>query len=87
MVRNRLPGDWFCPSGMGGKSKKLQDFFVDARGAEEQEGQGSAAGRRVTISLGHGAQAGRAVPAGPGYEGYLSSKGMTGISLQDEVVT
>lgn len=30
-LRNRLPGDWFCPAGMGGKSKKLQDFFVDAK--------------------------------------------------------
>lgn len=31
LVRNRLAGDWFCPSGMAGKHKKLQDFFVDAR--------------------------------------------------------
>ncbi len=30
-VRNKRPGDWFCPSGMGGKSKKLQDFFVDSK--------------------------------------------------------
>jgi tRNA(Ile)-lysidine synthase len=30
-VRNRLPGDWFCPAGMAGKSKKLQDFFVDSK--------------------------------------------------------
>ncbi len=30
-MRTRRPGDWFCPSGMGGKSKKLQDFFVDAK--------------------------------------------------------
>ncbi len=30
-LRNRIPGDWFCPSGMGGKSKKVQDFFVDAK--------------------------------------------------------
>jgi tRNA(Ile)-lysidine synthase len=30
-VRNRLPGDWFCPAGMAGKSKKLQDFFVDIK--------------------------------------------------------
>jgi len=30
-VRNRRPGDWFCPAGMGGKSKKLQDFFVDTK--------------------------------------------------------
>jgi tRNA(Ile)-lysidine synthase len=31
VVRNRTAGDRFCPSGMQGKSKKLQDFFVDAR--------------------------------------------------------
>ncbi len=30
-LRNRRPGDWFCPSGMGGKRKKLQDFFVDEK--------------------------------------------------------
>ncbi len=30
-LRNRLPGDWFCPSGMAGNSKKVQDFFVDAK--------------------------------------------------------
>ncbi len=30
-IRNRRSGDWFCPSGMGGKSKKLQDFFVDEK--------------------------------------------------------
>jgi tRNA(Ile)-lysidine synthase len=30
-IRTRRQGDWFCPSGMGGKSKKLQDFFVDAK--------------------------------------------------------
>ena len=30
-IRNRRPGDWFCPSGMGGRSKKLQDFFVDLK--------------------------------------------------------
>ncbi|HUI67952.1 MAG TPA: tRNA lysidine(34) synthetase TilS [Nitrospirota bacterium] len=31
MIRNRRSGDWFCPAGMGGKSKKLQDYFVDAK--------------------------------------------------------
>lgn len=31
IVRNRQPGDWFCPAGMAGKSKKLQDFFVDIK--------------------------------------------------------
>jgi tRNA(Ile)-lysidine synthase len=30
-MRNRQPGDWFCPVGMGGKSKKLQDYFVDEK--------------------------------------------------------
>src|SRR5207245_10021240 len=41
-VRNWRPGDWFCPSGMKGHRKKLQDFFVDqkiprARRAERSE--------------------------------------------------
>ena len=30
-VRTRRSGDWFRPSGMGGKSKKLHDFFIDAK--------------------------------------------------------
>jgi tRNA(Ile)-lysidine synthase len=30
-IRTRRPGDRFCPSGMGGKSKKLQDYFVDQK--------------------------------------------------------
>jgi len=30
-VRNWRPGDWFCPRGMGGHRKKLQDFFVDRK--------------------------------------------------------
>jgi len=29
--RSRLAGDWFCPAGMGGRSKKLQDYFVDEK--------------------------------------------------------
>jgi tRNA(Ile)-lysidine synthase len=29
--RNRRPGDWFCPSGMEGRHKKLQDFLVDEK--------------------------------------------------------
>jgi tRNA(Ile)-lysidine synthase len=29
MIRSRMPGDYFFPTGMGGKRKKLQDFFVD----------------------------------------------------------
>ncbi len=31
ILRNRRPGDWFCPSGMDGKRKKLQDYFVDEK--------------------------------------------------------
>ena len=30
-VRGWLPGDRFCPRGMGGHSKKLQDFFTDLK--------------------------------------------------------
>jgi len=30
-LRNRHSGDWFCPAGMGGKRKKLQDYFVDRK--------------------------------------------------------
>jgi tRNA(Ile)-lysidine synthase len=30
-LRNRRPGDRFCPSGMGGRHKKLQDFLVDEK--------------------------------------------------------
>lgn len=30
-VRSWLPGDRFCPNGMGGQSKKLQDFFTDVK--------------------------------------------------------
>ncbi len=31
MIRNRRPGDWFCPSGMEGRHKKLQDYLVDEK--------------------------------------------------------
>ena len=31
MVRSWLAGDRFCPAGMGGHSKKLQDFFTDLK--------------------------------------------------------
>ncbi|TAL10696.1 MAG: tRNA lysidine(34) synthetase TilS [Nitrospirae bacterium] len=30
-VRTWRRGDWFCPFGMGGRRKKLQDFFVDRK--------------------------------------------------------
>jgi tRNA(Ile)-lysidine synthase len=30
-LRSRQAGDWFCPAGMNGKSKKLQDYFVDEK--------------------------------------------------------
>lgn len=30
-IRSRAAGDRFCPAGMGGKSKKLQDYFVDEK--------------------------------------------------------
>ncbi len=30
-LRNRRPGDRFCPAGMGGRSKKLQDYLVDEK--------------------------------------------------------
>ncbi len=30
-LRNRRPGDRFCPAGMGGRSKKIQDYFVDEK--------------------------------------------------------
>jgi tRNA(Ile)-lysidine synthase len=31
LVRTRLRGDRFCPAGMAGRSKKLQDYFVDEK--------------------------------------------------------
>jgi tRNA(Ile)-lysidine synthase len=30
-VRSWLPGDVFCPKGLGGRQKKLQDFFSDIK--------------------------------------------------------
>jgi len=30
-LRSRRDGDRFCPAGMSGKSKKLQDYFVDEK--------------------------------------------------------
>jgi tRNA(Ile)-lysidine synthase len=37
-VRNRRPGDWFRPLGLGGR-KKLQDFFVDRKIPRAQRDQ------------------------------------------------
>ena len=34
-VRSRRPGDRFQPPGLGGRSKKLQDYFVDRKVARE----------------------------------------------------
>jgi tRNA(Ile)-lysidine synthase len=31
LLRSRLPGDRFRPAGMGGRSKKVQDYFVDEK--------------------------------------------------------
>jgi tRNA(Ile)-lysidine synthase len=31
LVRTWRKGDWFCPAGMAGHRKKLQDFFVDQK--------------------------------------------------------
>jgi tRNA(Ile)-lysidine synthase len=39
IVRKRQPGDWFCPTGMGGRRKKLQDFFVDQKVARHRRDQ------------------------------------------------
>jgi tRNA(Ile)-lysidine synthase len=30
-VRSWMPGDVFCPKGLGGRQKKLQDFFSDIK--------------------------------------------------------
>jgi tRNA(Ile)-lysidine synthase len=30
-LRSRRDGDRFCPAGMGGRSKKLQDYFADVK--------------------------------------------------------
>lgn len=39
VVRAWRPGDWFCPAGMGGKRKKLQDFFVDQKVRRDGRGR------------------------------------------------
>lgn len=38
-VRSWRRGDWFCPFGMGGRRKKLQDFFVDRKVARKMRGR------------------------------------------------
>jgi tRNA(Ile)-lysidine synthase len=38
VLRNRRPGDWFCPAGMGGRHKKLQDYFVDEKVPRRKRG-------------------------------------------------
>lgn len=35
-LRTRLRGDRFCPAGMEGRSRKLQDYFVDAKVPRQQ---------------------------------------------------
>ncbi len=37
-VRSRRPGDAFRPLGLGGRSKKLQDFFVDRKVPRDRRG-------------------------------------------------
>ena len=39
IVRRRQPGDWFCPTGMAGRRKKLQDFFVDQKVPQNRRDQ------------------------------------------------
>ena len=39
LVRSRREGDRFCPQGMEGKSKKLQDFLVDAKVPRFERGE------------------------------------------------
>jgi tRNA(Ile)-lysidine synthase len=38
-VRTWRRGDWFCPSGMGGHRKKLQDYFVDLKVRRKDRGR------------------------------------------------
>ena len=44
-VRFRAPGDRFQPPGLGGRSKKLQDYLVDRKVARQEPGL-PATGRR-----------------------------------------
>lgn len=36
VVRNRRPGDLFCPRGMGGKKKKVKEYFIDRKILREE---------------------------------------------------
>lgn len=36
VLRSWKPGDWFCPRGMGGRRKKLSDYFSDIKLPREQ---------------------------------------------------
>lgn len=38
-VRTWEPGDWMCPLGMGGRRKKVQDLFVDAKIPSDKRAQ------------------------------------------------
>jgi len=31
IIRNRRDGDFFCPQGMGGKKKKIKEYFIDLK--------------------------------------------------------
>lgn len=31
VIRNRRDGDFFCPQGMGGKKKKIKEYFIDLK--------------------------------------------------------
>ena len=31
IIRNRRDGDFFCPQGMGGKRKKIKEYFIDLK--------------------------------------------------------
>ena len=39
IVRTWRPGDWFCPAGMKGHRKKLQDYFVDQKIPRTRRGE------------------------------------------------
>jgi tRNA(Ile)-lysidine synthase len=69
-VRSRRPGDRFQPPGLGGRSKKLQDYFVDrkvARGTRDLVPLVVDADDRIVWVVGHGfSEAFRAPGPSPG---------------------